>query len=536
MYSNKIDETMQAVKEVRAYEEACVTETTHLIALLGGLQKTMNAAKSANLLQESLRYIKEAETQEEMEVYHASFLAALETVKLKDLLDIDACVNVLRECADDLFYWTNLEADRRIKQLGSNAILNDTVGRAQQAVTYFMQHVNALQGEFQQQITKNNELIVKISASDQTAIKEDYVAHQEKISELKHLNMKYQMGLQRIDTQKLQISHALGIVEKIPTAITKVEKQNTRADLAIALHEVRLIDSFTGYNHFVAKCKHNVDALFTVRSSYVKKEESGLKSFGKSLWNGAALALHLVAVPVIPAELPSFAHESVSSTMELSDHIIEPKVRNELRRTGTVSEAPRLSPLQKVGNFFKKTASVLLGVGGLALSGLLCLTGIGIPKGLVLASASLGALNAVKKGSDIFTESTHELKYNKNVTPKLDSLERQHAELRQQVQTIEKTNRKSVERTTMQQLSSESKIDLLLMGHKQHDLLSEEDIAKISHAHYVADSEELAQQLKKDEAPQMVNGKNNLPNFISVVQEEEGEGETDFRPRAPGVA
>lgn len=512
-------------KIIFAYEDERVKELTHLITVIDSLQQSIPAPRSASLLKDSLRYLMEAQDQQELNVFRASFFAALEQTRLKTVLDVDSCINGLRDCADDLFYWTDLDSDPKIKKLASATIIADSLQTAQTGVDLFNQQAHTLEAEFKAQITKNQEemqAILKLMEEKTGQLNEAYADQLERIEALKQDNLKYLAGIKRITTQKLQVKQALDIIKEIPATKTPEERQHKRADYAMALHSLRLIDKRTGFNHFVKKCETCVEQICAARTAYLAPEYS----FANPLSTIAKLAVGravpfvsmLPLMDTLPAEFPGFTYGVANTTYDAA------------KDSGVLGKR-QPTPLAKptAWDYAKKTFSVLLGVSSLVLSGLMCLTIIGIPKGVALAATGVGMINTVKGGSDFFTEHSRQIKRNRAVTQQLESTESQIEALQKEANQHKKDLKTSSKKSSKKQYSSETKIDLLLLGQRPRDILSIEEIEGQNQTLPITPSVSTEPKAENVKA---------TPKFMQPAptqpSEDESETPTDDKPHLPG--
>jgi hypothetical protein len=474
-------------KEVFQYEDERSHEITSLIKIVGSLQASMDIPSSAPLLTESLICIKEAETQQEMEVYRQSFLAALDATQLHDVLDVDQCINALRSSADDLFYWTSRYTEEEIKKFGEDSVetIKDMERAAETAVVKFHQQAENIQHEFENAIAANNKIIREAKLTG------------EELNYLQEMNLKYEAGIKRIRTERLIAEQSFEIIKQIAICKEKTKRQQLRADFAILLHQLRLIDVRTGYHHFVTKCKENINALCAARSSYLAKNESSIfKPIAEATWMTAvspALSQIALLPSNLPQDLPRFSYDATDTSRQI-------KYKSQLGKRFVPHIKRTL--FQRVTNFLKKAASILLGVGGLILSAIMCATGFLAPKGVALAATSVGIINTVIGGSDFITEQSKAIKRNKQIIKNLESLEKQHELLHAKLKKPLHKNSYQAQ-ASRKVIASETKIDLLLMGHKATDILSKDEMEKIKSAHKIqpAISQENKQEPQKTQAP-----------------------------------
>ncbi|MHB1949297.1 MAG: hypothetical protein ACYCQI_14415 [Gammaproteobacteria bacterium] len=451
---------------VFAFEDERLIEICHLIDLVDSLQQSLHLPQSSGLLKESLAYIMEARSQEELEVYRNSFLAALEKTKLKDVLDIDSCINTLTRIADDLFYWSDLEIDANLKQLSDNAVLEDLLREAQSVIEQFNRHAADLETTFQRRMNRNIERL----------------AQHKNISKLQEQDLKYLAGIKRIHTQRAQVARAFEVIKEIRTAKTAQERQNTRANFALAIHELRLVDKRTGYNHFVTQCQTSLTELCIARSSYLEAEEPSL---GEPLSVLAQTATsmsvpYLTSIPAlssIPSSLPGFAHSLIMRGTRYAFG-----QNSQLGQREPVVPPPPPTWLDRA----KQGLSFLLGAAGLILGGLLCLTVLGIPKGVSIAATSVGIINAARGGRDFYSDNRDKIRRNEMLMERLTSLEQKHDALDQERQAQEKTSKKQHDIFMKKHKGSATKIDLLLMGHKPGEILSEDEMDALNKTHQMA--------------------------------------------------
>jgi hypothetical protein len=409
----------------------------------------------------------EAQSQVELEIYRNSFLATLEKTKLKDVLETDSCINSLTRIADDLFYWTDLEIDPKLKQLSDNAVLEDLEREAKTLVEQFNRRACDLETEFQNRIDRNVA----------------HIAQDKDISKYQEQDLKYLAGIKRIHTQKLQVARAFEVIKEIRLAKTANERRNTRADFALAIHELRLVDKRTGYNHFVTQCQSRLTELCIARSSYLEEEESSLeKPLSVLAQTATGMSVpYLTAIPTlssIPPPLPGFAH---SLLMRGTRHAFGQD--SQLGQRQPIVPPPPPTWFDR----FKQGVSFLLGATGLILGGLLCLTVIGIPKGVSIAATSVGIINAAIGGRDFYTENRDKIRRNEMLIERLTSLEKKYDALDQEIQAYEKTSKKQLAVPAMKKSKgSAAKIDLLLMGHKPGEILSADEMNELDKTHQIA--------------------------------------------------
>lgn len=450
-----------------AFEDSLLSEIYYFIDLINSLQQSLHIPQSSALLQESLIYIMEAQSLDELEIYRSSFLAALEKTKLKDVLETDSCINSLTHIADNLFYLSDLEIDPTLKQHVDNAILENLEREAQTLVEQFNRRASALEADFQNQIDRNIDRLVQ----------------HKNISKYQEQDLKYLAGIKRIHTQKTQMARALEVIKTIRLAKTEKDRQDTRIEFLLASHDLRLVEKHTGYNHFVTQCQSKLTELCSARSSYLEEETSSLAQPLSVLAQTATgmSVPYLTAIPTLsslPPPLPGFAH---SLLMRGTRHAFGQN--SQLGQRQPVVPPPPPTWFER----FKQGVSFLLGAMGLILSGLLCLTVLGIPKGVSIAATSVGIINAAIGGKDFYTENRDKIRRNKMLIERITSLEKKHDALDQEVQAYKKASKKQkADKVKKKSQASAAKIDALLMGHKPAEILSSAEMRDLYNMHEIA--------------------------------------------------
>lgn len=480
------DEVAEFNQQIFAFEDQRVEDMTDSAKLLDYLQKHLGLPQTGKILKESLAAMMEAETQEELEVYLQSYLAALQAVILPNVVNIKAYIKKLHEAADDLIYFMDSYCNEQINKLNDPSIFDATIQEAQDAVNEFRHEAKTIEDDFVDEINQNKAMLLQL--------KQQASPDQAEIKRLEELNINYHAGIRRLQSQINQVEHALQTIKKIAESQNEAERQQLRADYAAALSQLHQIDKMTGYNYFIKKCEADAYALYAARCAYLPAKISGVIA-------PAIEASEFVIRAFVPApKLETVPDDFLKFSVQASK--LEAGLRNRSdpdKKTIAIGKRPDVAKSPQDENkgyaLFRKVASFALGVSGLFLSGFMVLSGVFAPKGLVVAAKSISILKTTLKGGDFFTEQRQAIERNNAVIQKIESLEQQHHELEKTLQA--KQHKTPLHLATMPAASksqqSEITVRRLLMGHNAHDLLSKEEIDEIRNS-YQSDNSGLVEQ------------------------------------------
>lgn len=494
-------------RQIFAFEDLRVNDMKDAANLLDYLQENLKLPKTSTILNASLDAMMQARSQDEMDVYLQSYLAALDAITIPEVIDIDGCVNSLREAAVDVISFTNFFLAKEFRKYDSDnflsddmreeaakkfkaeveKVLEDTIIEAEAATAKFKDKATKMQNEFSEQIKQNNARLQELERIGQTVI-DDYVSVQAEVARLEEFNIKYAAGIKRLQSQMNQADHVLEAIKKIQDAKDEADLKNLRADYAESLQQLNYMDRMTGYNHFVYKCKVDAQALFAARSSYLPKNIEGVG-------NQVVAAVQLVGFKLspgiklesMPDDFPTFAKNAsaMSSGFAARKHPAGKDIAIGVRPGQGKSTKEKLGII----SYLKKSATFVLGVSGLIIGALMCATIAFAPKGLIVAGTSIKILRTLLDGSDYITEQAKSIKQNNAIIRKVEKLEQQHAELINSLQAQPQPSRKAAYLPSAQaqpkskSQESEAKIERLLMGYKADDILSREAIAEIRRRH-----------------------------------------------------
>lgn len=452
-------------KRILAFEKSKAAALHQSISVLTSLQKALGLPMIASVLTESLEGITNAVNEEELDAFLTCFIETLHSAQYEDVLEIDSCIKLFRQSADNLFYLTDLAAVSGSKLLEISGFLHP----AEKAQEKFNHSAKKLMDEFLAEIDKNNQVMQELQKEQE--------AERERLQEL---NIKYHAGIKRIQHQQACIARALALLKNIQQVEDIAERENIRALYARELHQLHLLEPRAAYNHFLNACEIDAKELADARSSYLRRSDALMENTAckrncpvekkvNQLFEGNPLP----KPPVYLTRLPK-------------DFFIEYVETAELHTQRSPQETPqwyqqvRFMPadFQDRPGFLEKIGTFLLGMLGLFTSGLLCLTIIGIPFALTLGRVSMHALQALVHRKNFFVERNKKIERTEAVQKRLGTLRQNQTQLSPYSKL-----RMVIKKKSIAPLKSEAKIEMLLRGHKLNEILTEKELAEIKKNH-----------------------------------------------------
>ena len=482
-------------QELFAYEDQQVADLEHIIHIIDLSQQGLELPNSKQLLEESLRNIRDAESIDELNYYRHSFLLALRSVKLSNVLDTDACVDEMRETADLIIMLANNKMEQKAERKGiqdeNQTDMRYLLDKASYLLKKFYEKLNKLKAEFEIAIQQNDEEIqglrvIHMDSNHEAARDRLKELNESKINALNQLNAKYRAGLDNLALLHTDVETAHAIFEEFDVSKKGDELEDLRTQLGFAIGKIRSNKITATYNHFLKKCKSTVNRLCDTRAIYLKSEKKLSSQSNKEMLENFVDA----ATNILPGgKIGNIANAGVQAIWTGQDIKGQAPAKVKFGNRESMQPEKKESVGSKVWGFFKKAATVVMSVGLLALAVVECLTVVLIPKAIAMTGLAVGAMQSIADGSDFFTDRMAERKRNDEVVKKVESLEKQHQELSNAMKIKNSPSSKvraglaskGAEAAKVKTQRSQVKIDLLLLGMKpdKHEKLKADDIEKL---------------------------------------------------------